>query len=429
MLLLRLKTHELVRFDNVRTIPDYAILSHTWGEGEISFDELNAYNAQEISTECIHAKQGFQKVLNFCQTALTFGFEYGWIDTCCIDKRSSAELDEAIRSMYQWYENAKLCIVFLADVQPNASRKEFCQSKWFTRGWTLQELIAPPKVSFFDCAWHKYGPLVHRDILDDVCKTTNIDRAILTCESERRNMISSRSIARRMSWASNRETTRKEDEAYCLMGIFNIQMPVMYGEGRHAFYRLQKAIIESSIDQTIFVWKEDVADSSLMRGLLAESPSEFRHTGQFTPDRTRVLPKARRIDARGLYFDEEAVKIPAAYNIGRELSMSSLPEKAYFLRLLCHDEQGKECGPAIVFLENGLAVRVLSDSLFACPSTPSSKHLSYAVPIGRYVRLILWSNKNHHANVAGGRVSRDSKLTYYSMARIYDVPGFFRLSL
>ncbi|KAK0730325.1 heterokaryon incompatibility protein-domain-containing protein [Lasiosphaeris hirsuta] len=164
--------------------------------------------------------------------ALTNRLEYVWIDTICINKSSSAELSEAINSMFAWYQQAKLCYAYLSDVSSDCNTttdalskpdSDFCQSKWFTRGWTLQELLAPSTV-----------------------RQTRIH--VL----RRQASPGSLSIAARMTWAANRQTTRKEDMAYCLMGIFDVKMTMLYGEGDRAFTRLQEEIIRTSDNESIF---------------------------------------------------------------------------------------------------------------------------------------------------------------------------------
>ncbi|KAF2166495.1 hypothetical protein M409DRAFT_36723, partial [Zasmidium cellare ATCC 36951] len=196
----------------------------------------------------------WKKVRLSCRQALADSIDYIWIDTCCIDKASSAELSEAINSMFRWYEKAAVCYAYMSDVlKPpdgvdGASRQPFEQSRWFTRGWTLQELIAPSKVMFYDCHWNCLGE--KSALADSIYKITNIPLSIL-----RQNQpLNDASIAMRMSWAAKRQTTRIEDEAYCLLGIFDVNMPMLYGEGSKAFSRLQYEILQSSDDQTIFAW-------------------------------------------------------------------------------------------------------------------------------------------------------------------------------
>ncbi|KAF2207645.1 hypothetical protein CERZMDRAFT_50719 [Cercospora zeae-maydis SCOH1-5] len=140
MWLLHARTRQLKHFvDDWRMSTSYAILSHTWGKNEVSFDDFHQDDAK--------TRDGYRKIEYTCAQALKDGIEYVWVDTCCIDKRSSADLSEAINSMYRWYYNAQVCYAYLEDVwTPPESRR----SLWFTRGWTLQELIAPETVRFFE---------------------------------------------------------------------------------------------------------------------------------------------------------------------------------------------------------------------------------------------------------------------------------------
>ncbi|PIL25336.1 hypothetical protein GSI_13225 [Ganoderma sinense ZZ0214-1] len=193
-----------------------------------------------------------EKVRRACEVARRDGYRYIWIDSCCINKESSAELSEAINSMYNWYRGAQVCYAFLADVPPGgdvrAKDSKFRESRWFKRGWTLQELVAPLVVVFLSKDWQYLGT---KDGLADLIKDiTSIDIGILTHE----RVLSEESVANRMRWAARRETTRVEDQAYSLLGIFGITMPTLYGEGQNAFRRLQEQILERIPDHSIFVW-------------------------------------------------------------------------------------------------------------------------------------------------------------------------------
>jgi hypothetical protein len=183
-------------------------------------------------------KAGYSKIRGCCKAAAADGFEYVWIDTCCIDKTSSSELSEAINSMYKWYQEAEVCYVYLADVFPDISTSSFAKSRWFTRGWTLQELIAPSSVIFFDAHWRDIG--TKASLVKPIAEITGIHIDALS-----NGRVSRFSVAQRMSWASRRETTREEDIAYCLLGIFSINMPLLYGEGQKAFLRLQEEIMKN----------------------------------------------------------------------------------------------------------------------------------------------------------------------------------------
>ena len=192
------------------------------------------------------------KVRDACFIALAQGYKYIWIDSCCIDKTSSAELSEAINSMYFWYCEAAVCYAFLADVpfddNPRAAGSKFRTSRWFTRAWTLQELIGPQVVLFLSTDWRIFGSKSSLAVV--VEEVTRIERAVL----RQQKAIEDVSVARRMSWAARRVSTRVEDRAYSLLGIFNINMPTLYGEGGHAFVRLQQEILKRIPDQSLFAW-------------------------------------------------------------------------------------------------------------------------------------------------------------------------------
>ncbi|KJK61345.1 Heterokaryon incompatibility protein HET [Aspergillus parasiticus SU-1] len=265
MRLLRTHPIELVEFPPDR-IPDYAILSHTWGEDEVLFTDMQHHTGQ--------TKSAWPKVQGACAQARADGFAYIWIDTCCIDKSSSAELSEAINSMFTWYANAAVCYAYLSDVTAydtvELDLTEFERSRWFTRGWTLQELLAPSEVVFFSRDWVRVGK--RSSLANWLMYITRIDKAVLS----RKVPLFERSIAQRMSWAARRQTTRPEDMAYCLMGIFSVNMPMLYGEGgEKAFLRLQEEIMKQSDDQTIFAWTNKRAPKYSLSGLLATTPAHF----------------------------------------------------------------------------------------------------------------------------------------------------------
>lgn len=249
------------------TIPPYAILSHTWEDDEVSFQDMH----DEVGIQ----KAGYHKITNCCKTAAADGFEYAWVDTCCINKTSRSELSEAINSMYRWYQYAEVCYVFLSDVpspaNPRSLHSAFRKSRWFTRGWTLQELIAPSQLAFFGSDWNEVGTKL--SLKDLVSEITGIPEDVLLGAS-----LESFSVSQRMSWASKRQTTRSEDLAYCLMGLFGVNMPMLYGEGEGAFGRLQQEIMNISDDQTIFIWKSD-SWWEHRGGLLADSPAAFVDSG------------------------------------------------------------------------------------------------------------------------------------------------------
>ncbi|KAK4451027.1 hypothetical protein QBC34DRAFT_61486 [Podospora aff. communis PSN243] len=217
-------------------IPPYAILSHTWGDGEVAFTELKDGTGEK--------KAGYAKI-KFCgDQAQSDGLKYFWVDTCCIDKSDAAELQHTLNTMFQWYRNSAKCYVYLADVSTcqqgadgNPSWKlAFQNSRWFTRGWTLQELIAPTIVKFFSMEGTYLGD--KQSLRHQIQNATSIPLGAL-----QGNNLPDFSIEARMSWVKERNTTRKEDKAYSLFGIFDVCMPLLYGEGEdRAFERLREEI-------------------------------------------------------------------------------------------------------------------------------------------------------------------------------------------
>ncbi|KAK7446253.1 hypothetical protein VKT23_014458 [Stygiomarasmius scandens] len=267
MRLLNTETYRVEEFNAY--IPLYAILSHTWERREVTFQDIQDLNVAKT-------KSGWSKVENACIHARKHDFRYIWIDSCCVDKTSSAELSEALNSMYQYYIDAEVCYVYLCDTSstedPRNPESKFWSSRWFTRGWTLQELIAPMYAVFLAKDWKEIG--TRWSLRAALSAITAIPVGVF----EGRD-IDEFSIAQRMSWAADRETTRPEDMAYCLMGIFNVNMSPIYGEGgAKAFMRLQQEIIKVSDDRSIFAWTSNSGNDS-GRGLLARSPEEFRASG------------------------------------------------------------------------------------------------------------------------------------------------------
>ena len=206
-----------------------------------------------------------EKIQRFLIQSEQDGFDWGWADTCCIDKTSSAELTEAINSMFYYYSHSEICYAYLSDVHSDcdANSWSFQESRWHKRGWTLQELIAPKHVVFVREDWYRLG--TKYELAYTLQRVFNMPPAsVLRFEED----ISDMSIAQRMSWAARRDTTRVEDEAYCLFGLFDVNMPTLYGEGRNAFYRLQEALMNTSPDTSIFAWSvvgEDVLYNGLAR--------------------------------------------------------------------------------------------------------------------------------------------------------------------
>ncbi|KAK3656386.1 hypothetical protein LTR56_003088 [Elasticomyces elasticus] len=285
-----------LRLINVRTLrlkqvhgkaPQYAIMSHTWGEEEISFQEW------ENGGSAVTLKEGYLKVVNACKQAERDGFEWLWADSVCIDKTNNSELAESIQCMYAWYHNAEVCYALLSDVDgaqtltgsvepadvecrssvSSADRvQQFRESRYFTRGWTLQETIAPRKLVFYSKDWTLFDAL--DDPIPAVSQITKIPEAVLRHEKK----LSECTFAQRLSWASDRETKRVEDQAYSLLGTLDVVMPPHYGEGSKAFLRLQKVLLSEEGGMTVLAWdsSHELAQSAC---LLAPSLACFRESG------------------------------------------------------------------------------------------------------------------------------------------------------
>jgi hypothetical protein len=300
MRLLNVETKILESFEG-DDVPEYAVLSHTWGPAreEILFQDLQGDLAWDLTTgppQDSPKAVGWSKLDSACRQSHASGLQYIWIDTCCIDKSSSAELSEAINSMFRWYANSVVCYAYLADVhagtdpESDLPLEDFRGSRWFTRGWTLQELLAPADVRFFDSRWLYFGEKhTLRDVISEI---TKIDTRYIAGEGKPSNraawdphlLIAPASVAVKMSWAANRQTTRVEDLAYCLLGIFDIAMPMLYGEGQRAFTRLQENIMEATDDSSLLAWNLGVGwpripdnwtASDLKPSILATSPAAF----------------------------------------------------------------------------------------------------------------------------------------------------------
>jgi hypothetical protein len=226
---------------NDSNIPPYAILSHTWGDEEVHYDDIG--NVRGMT------KAGYAKILFCARRAAADGLQYCWVDTCCINKSNSSELSEAMNSMFRWYQNAKQCYVYLVDVSSD-SRNEMShsiegwelamrRSRWFTRGWTLQELIAPSYVEFFSKGMDRLGD--KKSLEKMLHEITGIPIEVLRTRS-----LIDFGIEQRFSWAAKRQTTYEEDMAYCLLGIFDIHMPLLYGEGKETAMKRLRRMAESA---------------------------------------------------------------------------------------------------------------------------------------------------------------------------------------
>ncbi|RPD75562.1 hypothetical protein L226DRAFT_612584 [Lentinus tigrinus ALCF2SS1-7] len=242
----------------------YAILSHVWENdiGEDTFQDVQRirkdirnemFRGGDRNSSSYRNDQRFRKkTRDFCAFAHAQGHRYVWMDTCCINRSNTAELSDSINAMYEWYAQADVCYVYMWDVtsmeDPRMGVSTFRRSRWFTRSWTLQELIAPSNVVFLSKRWEVLG--TKESFVDLVEEITAVPADVLL----HRTPLDSISVARRMSWAAPRRATLVEDEAYSLLGLFGINMPAIYGVGRQAFIRLQQQIFARNPEHSIFAW-------------------------------------------------------------------------------------------------------------------------------------------------------------------------------
>ncbi|KAH6611511.1 het domain [Trichoderma cornu-damae] len=389
MRLLDAKTLALVDITD-DDVPPYAILSHTWGDEEITIQQLrrlggpsqltpssSSPKALDKKRRAIALKKGYIKVARAARLAASRGLDYIWVDTCCIDKTSSAELSEAINSMYLWYERSAECYAFLSDVEPavdadaGAFRQSLGRSRWFTRGWTLQELVAPRLVLFYAEDWSLLGRKdAPADFARAISEITSIDEQVLDGRVDPLQL----SVSARMAWASHRSTTRLEDTAYCLMGLFQVNMPLLYGEGRRAFTRLQEEIIRRTDDQSIFAWNsfdDQDEDPDALFGLLAQSPAQFKRAGAL-----QVLPPLPVYASAPSGMTNQGLRVQL-YLRPRAFQDEGVMEEDYFVILDCveRDRDLYQC-PA-------LHLRRLSEDQYA-RLRPTSQHFM-PPPASRFV--------------------------------------------
>ncbi|KAK3301757.1 heterokaryon incompatibility protein-domain-containing protein [Chaetomium strumarium] len=422
MRLLNTRTLTLAEFHGGASTPPYAILSHTWeDEGEVTFQDINAVPHEEL---VLRKGKGFGKIQQTCSLACARGIEWAWVDTCCIDKTSSSELTEAINSMFRWYQRAQACFAYLADLEPSSTRENgdseghqdedgaaarggtmadheseitendrdergsdtgdggvhlslgkddhpaqqvarFAHCRWFTRGWTLQELIAPRRVEFYNRNWQFEGDKSSISVL--LSNITRI-RAEVLDDADQLHIVP---VAQRMSWAATRETKREEDRAYCLLGIFGVNIPLLYGEGEKAFIRLQEEIIKESNDLTLFAWRLEpkLAHGQTYWGILAPSPNEFGGCGDIEAWVDPMHNDECVMTSKGL-------RVTPNLNGGLRLGEDGI----YVMKLQCHRRNRTE-NLGIFLQQHGCDVytRVKPDKLAETPSPANDKHRVFYV--------------------------------------------------
>ncbi|KAL0958451.1 hypothetical protein HGRIS_000593 [Hohenbuehelia grisea] len=286
----------------IRRVTRYAILSHRWGESELRYDDMNNSGAKAKIQAC-------HKIKCFIARAKEYDCRYAWFDTACINKNSSSELEESIRSMFTWYRNAEVCIVHLEETETTL-KISFGSDAWFDRGWTLQELLAPRRLKFYNRRWlplqNARFDIVRQDhsaqieddeeeeplpnniaIGDDLKFRISYITGINISELLRfRPGVDKSPVV--MNWAASRRTTRPEDIAYCLLGLLDVSLSIAYGEGRdRAFYRLQVECIQRSTTRNLLAWHG--ARASLQHSMVTSDPAAFEDTAQ-TSHRIMAAP-------------------------------------------------------------------------------------------------------------------------------------------
>ncbi|KAL8413367.1 hypothetical protein RB594_004841 [Gaeumannomyces avenae] len=277
-------------FSSETSTPPYAILSHTWVEGqEADFQEMTRImdSDQMRSSEAWSSHPGLNKIKRACETVAKSGHAYIWIDTCCINKSDLTELSESINSMFKWYKGAQACYALPRRSRSGRRRGHATpRLPLVYRGWCLQELVAPRYLIFLDQTWAIVGTRCMFKSL--VATITTIPVHVLHPAQNISEVLAETPIATRVSWTANRATARVEDLAYCLLGIFDANMPLLYGEGSKAFLRLQQEIIRQSNDLSIFFSWDNPGErakrrncrgnhggQSPYRSLLARSPADL----------------------------------------------------------------------------------------------------------------------------------------------------------
>lgn len=393
MWLLDVHTRRLELFRD-RNIPPYAILSHRWGDDEVSFHDLRDGTGR--------GKGAYAKIDMCCRIAcrqveypapesaiwrtsktpnrppLGQALSYIWIDTCCIDKTSSAELSQAINSMHSWYEKAAICYAYLSDVHRPRNRDDSCgeaivKSVWFSRGWTLQELIAPVELFFFDHDWVMLGTKLQFSY--HIADMTSIPRKVIVKES----LSSKEPVAAVFSWAAKRRTTREEDRAYSLLGLLDVNMPLLYGEGFKAFHRLQEILLSTRNDTTILAWSR-IADPGLpTSGIFANSPSDYGDIcGKLKP-LSDLYPTT---SVNGIHLGNMGLSI--------EMFLVALSYHTYMVPLTYSQVKGKfvrQFGMVIERWHDGLFRRVVDqnrNSIFLVPTfDPTWQYVVLRVTLAR----------------------------------------------
>ncbi|KAF9223976.1 hypothetical protein BS17DRAFT_89308 [Gyrodon lividus] len=267
---------------------DYAMFSHRWGapDDEPLLSHMNG------SVYDMRFPPEITKLKGFCHTAWEHGIRWAWSDTCCIDKRSRTEVEETILAMFSWYQNSSVTIVYLSDVEASSPPEMLKRSEWFTRGWTLQELLAPSRVQFYKANWASVAQKPRKQgTYSDHRRIPQINEVLIEATGIAKQDILEftpglENVRERLRWVAHRETTKVEDMAYSIMGLFGISIPILYGEKQWAFARLQRELVRLTNDPVLFDW---TGQPSKLNTLLAGGPSGFYDPASVHPEHTRVI--------------------------------------------------------------------------------------------------------------------------------------------
>ena len=376
MHLLDVNTFELRDRDELGSSIKYAILSHRWTDEDKTFplhlfmpssneDEEMAQSRLQFKQRLKSARsnssgenRAVAKVARACHMASEDGIPYIWIDTCCIDKRPGADVRQisiALTSMFRWYQEAQVCYTYLQDVSISQSggwQDQFKKSEWFTRGWTLQELLAPRNLRFFDQNWTFMG--TKQSMWSEIQEASGIEATYLNGD------FTGACIAVKMSWISKRMTTLREDMAYCMLGIFGVPMNVQYGWGEIEFLRLEEILVGKFDDESIFAWADtgprehQKSEQPIKYGLLAPWPSLFQNSTNLTVERDK-LHKPRNEGGHKVEKDGIRFPVPMRWpDHGNGIDWNNLAVatmRTYKLGLNCWQIGQEKKGSVTIYLE------------------------------------------------------------------------------
>lgn len=306
----------------VETFFEYVMFSHKWEEtcNEPSFQDVlgkSVYHDLERSPTN-------EKLRKFCEIVRETGYRWAWSDTCCIDRTNSFMLNKAIVSMYRWYKESALTLALLSSIVPPSKRGDLRDSIWMTRAWTLQELLAPRAIRFYDSEWklylndphhdHRVSPIINAELAAAVSVTSKTISAFHPGDL---------GVREKLRLASTRSSTKEEDIAYSLFGIFASDLQPNYGEGKDALGRLLEEIVHRSGDITVLAW---TGSSSRFNSCLPAEIAVYKEPPKTVPPCDANKLKTRAVELQSILLREEAMAI---YH-----QIASLPKASFANRRL-----------------------------------------------------------------------------------------------